>query len=826
MVASRFYPGIWKTYARCGRYKLKTPRVMLKNYLNAAIRILWKHRLFSFIHVTGLAIGLTTGVLVLHYARLEYQQDRFHANYERIYRVATARVRDGIDVTRFATTFAGAGPALQADYPGIEKYTRLYFRSRGGIISWPDGNVRFSEQGIFNVDSGFFNVFSFPLVAGNPTDLLAPGTAFVEEQTARKYFGDQNPIGQRISFGTVEGVEEYEVRGVVRCPAASSIQFKFLFSYHSLGQFFGNEHYTNWSWLDFHTFVKLHPDADPAGLEQRFPDVLRKYRGDRASHSRLILQPLADIYLRSGMEFETGLTGDEGVVRILVVLGIVVLLIVGLNFINLSTAQSLTRAREVGIRKTLGSPRSQLVLQFLTEIGLTNLIAIAVTVCLLWFCLPWFHVLTGKPLAFLPFLQQDLWIYLATFFVGGTLLVGTWPAMHLSAFRPVEVLKGRLQTGSTGSTLRNVFVGFQALVSFSLVAAILIILDQVQFLRGRETGVHTNNILVVPTPSVVNSYDSYYAGLNSFKAELLRDPRVLIVSASADTPGEDVGWVSGARKLGSLPSESTSVYRADIDEDFVPTLELNLLTGQNFHPGMTRHDIMINETALKVLNLEATAAIGHRVLCGADTFTVVGVLKDFHQVSPRESVAATIYHFNLETPRWFMIRFNDNASPVIRQAQQAFERVFPADFFDYYLLDEFYDKQYQVERRLATIMLVFCGLAVLVSALGLLGLTTFTVSRRKKELAIRKIIGSSEIQLYGQAAGSVFMTTLVGCLIGVPLTAWGMSLWLNTFAMHTTIKPWAFAIAGLTSLLVALLAVSGFTLNVIRSNPVNHLRSE
>lgn len=799
---------------------------MLRTYLLTAGRILWKHRLFSFIHVGGLAIGLTAGILVLHYSRLEYNLDRFHADYERIYRISTSRIRDGIETSRFATTFAGAGPALQAEYPGIESYTRLFFRSRGGIVSWQEGDVRFSEKGIFNVDSGFFKVFQFPIIAGDPADLLAPSMAFVEEQTARKYFGDKNPIGQRISFGTVEGVEEYEIRGVVRCPQNSSIRFTFLFSYHNLEHFFGHEHYTNWTWLDFHTFVKLQPDADPVRLEERFPDVLKKYRGERASNQKLILLPLTDIYLRSGMEFETGLSGDEGVVRILMILGVVVLLIVGLNFINLSTAQSLTRAREVGIRKTLGSPRSHLIMQFLAETGLTNILAVILTLFLLWLCLPWFQILTGRPIAFLPFLQQDLWIYLLAFLVGGTLLVGILPALQMSSFRPVEVLKGQLSGGNTGAVLRKGFVGFQALVSFCLVAAILVILDQVQFLRGRETGVHTEKVLVVPTPSVVTGYDSYFATLNSFKAEMLQNPNVTVVSSAADTPGADVGWISGVRKLGSLISESSSMYRADIDEDLVPILGLTVLSGQNFHPGMTRHDLMINESALKVLGLDLSNSIGQRVLCGVDTFTVVGVLKDYHQVSPREAVSPTVYHYNLETPRWFMIRFDQDEAKVIQQAKQAFERVFPTDFFDYYLLDDFYDKQYQVERRLATIMLVFCCLAVTVSALGLLGLTTFTVSRRKKELAIRKVVGSSEIQLYGHAAGSVFLTTLAGCIVGVPLTAWGMSQWLNTFALHTTVNPWVFVVAGFTSLFVALLAVSGYTLKVIRTNPVQHLRSE
>lgn len=799
---------------------------MLHNFLITAFRNLWKHRLFSLIHIGGLGIGLTAGILVLHYARMEYSLDRFHADHDRIYRVATARIREGVEVNRFATTFAGAGPALQADYPEIENYTRLFFRSRGGIVSWKEGNVRFREKGLFNVDSGFFRVFSFPVLAGNPDDLLAPGTAVIEEQTARRYFGDANPIGQRITFGTVEGTEEYEIRSVVRCPENSSIRFTFLLSYHNLGHFFGQEHYTNWNWLDFHTFVKLRPHTDLAHLEARFPALLKKFRGDRAANSKLILQPLRDLYLKSSMEFETGLTGDESVVRILMVLGIVLLAIVGLNFINLSTAQSFTRAREVGIRKTLGSPRHQLIFQFLSETAITHFLAILVCLLLLWFALPWFGVLTGRPLLFGPFLRNDLWVYLLISFIGGTLVVGIAPALQLSSFRPSETIKGQFSPGQKGFVMRQVFVGFQALVSFSLVAAILVIVEQVEFLRKRDTGLEIRNTLVVPTPSVVNDREAYLSSLNAFKARMLQNGQVQRVATAADTPGAEVGWISGTRKLSSPPSESTSMYRADIDEELVPALGLTLVAGQNFGPGMTSHDIMLNETALNVLNLEAMESIGQRILCGSDTFTVVGVLRDYHHVSPREPVSATVYHNTLETPRWFIVHFEGEASDIITLAQQAFEGIFPQDFFDYQFLDELYDGQYRVERRLATIMIVFCLLAVIVSALGLLGLTTFTLSRRKKELAIRKVVGSGEFRLFQHASGSIFLTTLAGCMIGVPLTAWVMNNWLSTFAVHTSVHPWVFLAAGTVAMLVALAAVSGYSLKVIRTNPVLHLRSE
>lgn len=800
---------------------------MLRNYLVSAWRSILKHRYFNLIHIGGLAIGLTAAILVIHYARIEYSLDNFHADGDRIYRVASARLRDGVEATRFATTFAGAGPAIAADYPEVEHYTRLFYRSRGGIVSRVGSPVRFRETGMYNVDSGFFNVFSFPILAGSADELNAPQTAFIEEAAAVRYFGDTDPIGQRITFGTAEGVEEYEIRGVVRCPENSSITFNFLLSYHGLGHFFGTEHYTNWNWLDFHTFLKLRPGTDAKQLENRLPALLKKYRGDRAVNSKLLLQPLPDIYLQSKTEFETGKTGDESLVRILMVLGFVLLAIVGFNFINLSTSISLTRAREVGIRKTLGSDRRQLVLQFLTETGLTHLAAALITTLLLWMLLPYFNLITGRHLLFSGFFRQDLWQYLLVFFVGGTLLLGTWPALQLSAFRPAEVMKG--SSNPQGTLLRKGFVAFQAFVSFSLVAVILIILDQVRFIQTQDLGLRVDHTLVMPTPAVVNSHDSYHSSIDAFRAALMSNADITEVTAAADCPGKEVGWLSGARRLGAPLNEGSSMYRADIDDTFVPMMELTVLAGQPFSKTSPRSHVLINETAMRQFAFDTPeAAIGQRVHCGYDTVAITGVLKDYHQVSPREAVSPMIYHNRLETPSWFMVRFADEADPaaVVRHAQATFAKHFPADFFDYFFLDEFYDRQYELERRLALIMLVFCALAVIVSALGLLGLTWFTVSRRKKELAIRKVVGSSDAQLYRHAAGGIFLTTLAGCALGVPSTAWLMTQWLNTFALHTAVKPWVFGVALLTALLVALVTVSGYTLKVIRTNPVVHLRRD
>jgi putative ABC transport system permease protein len=799
---------------------------MIRNHIISAFRNLIKHKGFSFIHVGGLAIGLTAGIYVIHHAKLENGYDIFHQDVDQIYRIITTRIKNGVELTTFSSTYSGVGPAIGAEYPEVESYTRMVHRWRGGIISF--GETRFREQGIYNVDSGFFKVFSFPIIAGSDKDILAPGIAFIEETSAKKYFGNESPVGKRITFGSVDGLEEYEVRGVVQCPENSSIKFTFLLSYHDLARTFGTNHISNWTWLDFHTFIKLKRGSDVKNMEGRFSELLQKNRGNLAANSRLSLQHLPDIYLHSNTEFETGKTGDDNMVRILLVLGIIIVVIVWLNFVNLSTSHALARAKEVGIRKTLGSSRQNLVFQFLTETAITNLLAVIVCCIFLWILLPYFNQLTGRNINFNDFAKGDLWRYLVAFFTFGTLAIGAYPALQLSSFRPVEVLKGFFSPKGHGAFLRETFVGFQALVSFSLVAAILIVIDQVRYVNSKELGIAIEKTLVVRTPELMITPKEYYFSLDTYKAELLKDSRILGVGASADCPGEDVNWIGGTRRLGADPGESMSFYRSVIDENFLKTMGLKIVVGESFKRNQSTHDVLLNQTGIKTLGFESDeASIGQKLIMGVDTFLIVGVVEDFHQVSPRKAIAPTAFHNNLETPRMFFIRFNTtNSQEVVKLARSVFNKLYPNEPFDYYYLDEFYDRQYAQERKLASIITVFCILAVFVSSLGLLGLTWFRISRQKKELAVRKIIGSTNWELFYNASKRLFQTTLIGSLLGIPVTWYIMSQWLQSFSVHTNPKVWQFGTALLCSILIAFLTVSVYTLKVIRTNPVHHLRQE
>lgn len=798
---------------------------MLKNHLNSAYRNLLKHKGFTLIHVGGLAIGLTAAIFILHYARLENAYDEFHSLANRIFRVSTSRLRDGIPITDYATTFSGVSPALQSEYAEIEASTRMFKRHRGGIISYKDKHIR--EMDIIHADAGFFDVFSFQVLHGARDDLFLPGAAFIEEKMVRKYFGNEDPLGKRITFGSFNGVEEYEVRGVIRCPENSSIKFNFIFNYHDLNRIFGTEHENNWQWLDFHTFITLKEGVDFVAFQEHLKGFMNRHLGERAVNAALTLQPLTSLYLQSKTQFETGITGDETTVKVLIILGIIILAIVVLNFINLSTSRSLTRAKEVGIRKVLGSSRQHLIQQFLIETMIINLLAGLICIVAIALLLPHFNQLTNRQIDFSIFLFKDLWKYMTLFFLVGTLTIGLYPALTLSSFKAVDVLKGFFSPKAKGSFLRETFVGFQALVSFSLVASILVIIDQVNYVNKKNLGIDINQTLVVRAPDVVIG-EHYLSSLVAYKNSLLQDSRVISVTTAVDSPGAQVEWIGGTRKTSADPTDIYTLYRGVIDEDFFETFGAHIISGKMFTSGQSDHDVIINRQALNALRFStAEESLTQQLLIGSDTFTIIGVVEGFHQVSPREAIAPTVYHYNLETPRLFLIKYSkDSESEIIKLASNLFQRMYPNVPFDYYFLDQFFDTQYDQERRLTLIVTLFCILAVVVSSLGLLGLTWFRLARQKKELAVRKIIGSSDWLLFVNASRRLIYTTLIGCAIGIPLTWYVMNQWLETFSYHTHPRIWQFGVALASSLFIALVSISGHTLKVIKSNPVLHLRQD
>ncbi|MEZ4974472.1 MAG: ABC transporter permease [Cyclobacteriaceae bacterium] len=797
---------------------------MLKNHFKSAIRNLKKHRGFTLIHVGGLAIGLAASILVLHYARLEHAYDEFHVNARNTYRITTERLREGVPTSHFASTFAGVSPAILAEYPEVTASCRLFKRYRGGVVSFEDEHFR--ESNVFHADSGFFKVFSFPLLKGVENDLFKPGSAFVEEQTAIKYFGSEDPIGKRIKFGSFDGVEEYEIRGVIRCPDTSSIKFTFLFSYHDLGRIFGTQHESNWSWLDFHTFTVLKDGENAAGFENKLKSLTEKNLGPRSATVALRVQPFTDIYLKSKTEFETGKTGNETVVNVLLALGIIILAIVSLNFINLSTSHSLTRAKEVGIRKALGSSRQNLIWQFIIETFLTTSIALVLCIALIALVLPYFNQLTQRDVSLTSFFASKLWLYLAAFLVIGSFIIGFYPALVLSAFRAVDVLKGFFIPKGKGTLVREMFVGFQAFVSFSLVVAILVIIDQLRFVNQKDLGINISQTLVVRTPDI--NTDGYLNSLDSYKSTIRQLPGVVDVATTVDSPGSPISWLGGSRKVGADIADSHSFFRAVIDEDFLNTMEAKLLAGKMFSPNQYDRDILINKRVASDLDFDnLDESIGQRILIGRDTFNVIGVVDDFHQVSPREAVPPTVFHYNLEPPRLFMIKYEKgHEQDLVRSAGDVFAKMYPNVPFDYYFLSDFFDQQYDMERRLTTIVTAFCILAIIVSSLGLLGLTWFRLARQKKELAIRKIIGSSDLNLFANASRRLVFTTFIGSIAGIPVIWVLMNRWLESFAYHTSPKLWEFTVAIVVSLLILLVSISGHTIKVIRTNPVNHLRQE
>jgi putative ABC transport system permease protein len=391
---------------------------------------------------------------------------------------------------------------------------------------------------------------------------------------------------------------------------------------------------------------------------------------------QLSLQALPSLYLESKREFETGITGNATIVKVLLVLGIIIIVIASLNFINLSTSQALARAKEVGVRKTLGSTKNNLILQFYVETIVTNLLTIIVCCIILLVALPYFNQLTGRSMTFMHLARHFLWQYFIFFIVFGTFVMGTYPALLLSAFRPTEVLKGFFSPTGRGSFLREAFVGFQGLVSFSLVVAILVVMGQVNHLTKKDLGMTIDKTLVVRTPDVVITREDYLSSLDTYLEALKKDSRIVNVSTAVDSPGADVNWIGNARKLGAEANQSVSIYRSIIDDEFVKTIGLTLVAGKDFSPGQSDHDILLNLKAVNDLGYKsAEESIGQILITASDTCRIIGVIDNFHQVSPREPIAATLYHYRLETPTLFFLRFNSNQlADVLNVAESTYAR--------------------------------------------------------------------------------------------------------------------------------------------------------
>ena len=801
---------------------------MLRNYIKIALRNLQKHKGYAFINIFGLAIGITASLVILQYVKYELSYDGFHENAEDIYRVQFNSYSQGTLEFESATAFPRVGPAMKDEFPEVEEYARLFLRYGGGIVRYEE--VSNKEDNVFQADQSFLTMFSYPMLRGDRnTALSAPNTAVISEETAFKYFGHEDPIGKRFRFGSQE---EYEITGVIASPERSHLKFTFLLSYQTLVREWGENFDNAWGWYDFYTYLKLNSAADPDKLEASLPDFIDRQTGNENAHeeTEFILQPMLDIHLHSDLIQEARINGDGGATYFLLIIALFILIIAWVNYINLSTARAIERAREIGVRKAVGAQKQQLVRQFILESFLVNLIAAMFAIGLYVVSMIFFNQLIGKSLPFAPAGGMAFWIGLSLAFVIGAVLSGLYPAFVLSSYRPTAVLKGKFASQRQGINLRKGLVIMQFVASVGLIAGTMIVADQLDFMRNQELGIEIEQTLVVNGPGVIENDSLYSEQFSSFKEQVLQNSSIRSVASSTEIPGNLIYWTNGARQIGAPSETSVIMYKVGIDYDYLDGYNHELLAGRGYSPSFTADEgsVILNETATKVLFFDSPeAAIGQRILSGGDTLQVVGVVADYHQEGLEKAFNQIAFLLRPNANSYYSMKVNTaNLGASIEHVRAAYTTFFPENPYNYFFLDDFFDRQYVTHDRFGDVFNLFAMLAIFVAILGLFGLSSFNVTQRTKEIGIRKVLGSNLSGILFLLIKDFLKLVLIAGLIATPIVWLLMNRWLSEFAFRVDLSLTTFILAIFLTLIIAVLTVSYQSLAAALANPIKSLRYE
>jgi putative ABC transport system permease protein len=797
--------------------------IMLTNYLKIAIRNLLRQKVYAVINVFGLAIGLLCCLIILLYVQDELSYDRFHEKADRIYRmVLDLGMPTGTN--ELASTPSALTPALLQDFPEIEQAVRFYKYFGGASVS--HGDKRFQEDSFFFADAAVFDMFTYRFLAGDAkTALQAPFSIVLTESAAQKYFGSANPLGQQL---TVNDTLQFRVTGVMEdVPAQSHFRFDFLASFTSWEAMLPGLVNT-WAPHMYYTYVLLKPGIPPTELEQKLPAFVDRHTNLSEGWSfTFLLQPLQDIHLQSHRQGELQANGSQAQVYIFLAIAVFVLLLACINFMNLATARSADRAREIGMRKVLGANRSQLIRQFLAESIILSFLSLIVAFVLGEFVLPRFNVIAGKTLA-LDVYGNWSWMagLIALIFLVGV-LAGSYPAFYLSGFG----LEGGSPKSASRSAylLRKVLVVFQFTISIILISGTGIVNDQLNFMRNQKLGFAPEQILVVPVPSIPERAQK----VETLEASLLQHTAILNATASNSVPGRGIILYSFHAE-GMPEDEWQTINTLFVDPDFVETYQMEIVAGRDFsgdHTADPTRAFILNEAAVAKLGWTPQEAIGKQFALRRGGGRIIGVVKDFHYVSlhqpvePLAMIPTPVVYSGAPMYLSLRVRTEDLAN-TLAFVESTWRALIPNRTFEYFYLDDDFDRQYRADKRFGEVFLSFAALAIFIACLGLFGLSAFAAEKRTKEIGIRKVLGASVSGIIGLLSKDFVKLVLVANLIAWPIAYFAMNKWLQDFAYRIEISWWVFALAGGLALLIALLTVSFQAIKAALANPVDSLRYE
>ncbi len=809
---------------------------MLISFIKIGIRNLVKNKIYSFINILGLAVGLAGCILIGLFVEDEMSYDKFHENSDNIYRLALERIYP-THSTYYAITPHSFGDVLGEELPEIEQVVRLFNFVNPVVIRYEDEHgeeLAMEEKYVLLADSNFFKVFSIPLVKGDRETVMRGANKLVmTESTARRYFGDADPINKIL----VTGAGEFTVSGVCMDPPENShFKFDIIGSLNTL-DFFNTMNYTGFS---AYQYLVLNEGADPELLEEKLPEIVKKYAGPQIQENLNIsyeeyiaagngynyfLQPLTRIHLHSQLENEMQVNGNIAIVYIFISISLFILIIACINFMNLATARSSERAKEIGIRKTLGSSRKKIIVQITLESIIISLISLVIGILIVSSSLPNFNQLANKNLELN--LESMILPILLGFAILVGILSGLYPALFLSAFKPSVVLKGRFASGTKGIWLRNSLVIVQFFISIVLISGTLLIHKQLNFLQNRQLGFDKDNVIIIERAFALNEQ------FDAFKDELRTFSFVKSLGVSSSIPGRDQFF--GAFFQVNEGSEALTTKNMIIDEDYIETLNLEMLMGRDFDRNFEDSlSLIINETAVKAFGIEdpvgatlTTPAAGE---IPAITFTIVGVIKDFNFQSLHTQITPLTLWYANNNAQYINIKMNsNNFSNDLSELEALWKKYVPDEPFKFSFLDQNLNTLYEAEQDSGMIMLIFSILAIIIASVGLFGLAAYTTIQRKKEIGVRKVMGSSVGGIIALLSRDFARLIIISFIIAVPLVYLGMNKWLEGFAYKVEIAsvyPLVILLAGVISLGIAFLTVSYHSIKAAITNPVDSLRYE
>ena len=814
---------------------------MLRNYFTIALRNVAKNRVFSAINIFGLGIGLAACLLIFQFVSFELSYDRFHDKLDRTYRVTNDRYQHGKLIQHGTITYPTIGPAMARDYPEIELYTRVFPSGELNVIV---DDKPFREDYCHLVDEHFLSVFDFPLLAGDrATALKDPYTIVLTQTLANKYFkvsdGDYAALIGRVLYWDLNP-RPYKITGICQdVPDNSHIQFDALVSYATLIEQNGAVADINWRWSDFRHYLVLRPGVDYKSLEKKFADFSERYfQGDKVSGSveKFFLQPLRDAHLYSDYEYDIAKTSSGKAVWTMLIAAVFILVIAWINYINLTTSRALDRAKEVGLRKVMGALKEQLIRQFMFESVLISLAAFVIAIVIVLAGQAAFNDVIGATVSWWTVMQNlepSAATALVAVIVAGVILSGFYPAFILSSYKPATVLKGKFDRSGRGQLLRKGLVVFQFTASVALVTGTLIVSRQLQYMNEADLGLNIQNILVVKAP--LGNWDStYITRIESYKHELSQIRGVVSVATSSRLPGDRLGRAFDLR-ISDEPSTAhytTSFFGADYS--FFDTYGISLIAGRKFVP--TDHKVDFDDINTVILNRNAVSlfglagpdeAIGREIVRGDNRhWRIIGVVNDFHQESLKKPKEAIVFLPTYNTSGPASIRYRKQDPELIREVETVYRKFFPESAFSYVFLEDSYRSQYSDEKRFSKVILIFTVLGIIISCLGLIGLSSYTAVQRTKEIGIRKALGASLANIVSLLSAGFIRLVFVAIVVALPLAYVTMEKWLANYPYRISLEWFLFVVPALLILSIAGLTISFQILKTARTNPANTLKYE